>query len=72
MALGRLLRDENGSPRDGQWRAGDAPCFVKLIDCEILDTWYTTGLRGTGSNDIAFTTSSSQRSTPSPSRIATW
>ena len=28
-------------------------CFVKLSECEILDTWYTTGLRGTGSNDIA-------------------
>ncbi len=28
-------------------------CFVKLADCEILDTWYTTELPGTGSNDIA-------------------
>jgi alkylation response protein AidB-like acyl-CoA dehydrogenase len=28
-------------------------CFVKLSECEILDTWYTTGLRGTGSHDIA-------------------
>ncbi len=28
-------------------------CFVRLSDCEILDTWYTTGLRGTGSNDLA-------------------
>jgi indole-3-acetate monooxygenase len=28
-------------------------CFVRLADCEILDTWYTTGLRGTGSHDLA-------------------
>ena len=25
---------------------------MKLSQCEILDTWYTTGLRGTGSNDL--------------------
>lgn len=28
-------------------------CFVRLSECEILDTWYTTGLRGTGSHDLA-------------------
>jgi indole-3-acetate monooxygenase len=28
-------------------------CFLRLSECEILDTWYTTGLRGTGSNDLA-------------------
>jgi alkylation response protein AidB-like acyl-CoA dehydrogenase len=28
-------------------------CFLRLAECEILDTWYTTGLRGTGSNDLA-------------------
>ena len=27
-------------------------CFVELKQCEILDTWQTTGLRGTGSNDL--------------------
>ena len=26
--------------------------MVKVSQCEILDTWYTTGLRGTGSNDL--------------------
>ena len=45
---------DGGSPK---MLANGAPetrtCFVKLSDCEILDTWYTTGLRGTGSNDIA-------------------
>jgi indole-3-acetate monooxygenase len=48
------LVTENGKPRVG---ANGIPetrtCFVKLSECEILDTWYTTGLRGTGSNDIA-------------------
>jgi alkylation response protein AidB-like acyl-CoA dehydrogenase len=28
-------------------------CFLRLSECEILDTWYTTGLRGTGSHDLA-------------------
>ena len=45
---------ENGSPRIlANGMPETRTCFVKLADCEILDTWYTTGLRGTGSNDIA-------------------
>jgi alkylation response protein AidB-like acyl-CoA dehydrogenase len=28
---------------------------VPLSDCRILDTWYTTGLRGTGSHDFEVT-----------------
>jgi len=39
------LLDESGVPMTRQ-------CVVRLSDCEILDTWHTTGLRGTGSNDI--------------------
>jgi indole-3-acetate monooxygenase len=32
----------------------DLRVFVMPIeDCEIIDTWHTTGLRGTGSNDVA-------------------
>jgi indole-3-acetate monooxygenase len=27
-------------------------CLLKSSQCKILDTWHTTGLRGTGSNDI--------------------
>jgi indole-3-acetate monooxygenase len=27
-------------------------CLVRVSQCEILDTWHTTGLRGTGSNDL--------------------
>jgi len=38
--------DANGVPETRQ-------CFVDVASqCEILDTWYTTGLRGTGSNDV--------------------
>ena len=42
---GRRVADDNGVPETRQ-------CIVKLSQCEILDTWYTTGLRGTGSNDL--------------------
>jgi indole-3-acetate monooxygenase len=37
--------DDNGVPETRQ-------CFLRLSQCEILDTWYTTGLCGTGSNDV--------------------
>jgi indole-3-acetate monooxygenase len=45
MADGQPLADANGVPVTRQ-------CIVGLAECEILDTWYTTGLRGTGSNDL--------------------
>jgi indole-3-acetate monooxygenase len=37
--------DRNGVPETRQ-------CVLPLSQCEILDTWHTTGLRGTGSNDV--------------------
>ena len=37
--------DTNGVPETRQ-------CVLPLSRCEILDTWHTTGLRGTGSNDV--------------------
>jgi alkylation response protein AidB-like acyl-CoA dehydrogenase len=44
---------ENGSPRLDHNRVLETrQCLVRLSQCEILDTWYTTGLRGTGSNDL--------------------
>ena len=45
--------DESGNPRltsDGQ--PAVYAFVVPVSDCDILDTWYTTGLRGTGSHDF--------------------
>jgi indole-3-acetate monooxygenase len=44
---------ENGVPRvDGNGVPETRQCLLRLSQCEILDTWHTTGLRGTGSNDV--------------------
>ena len=45
---GSPRRNENGVPMTRQ-------CFVRSSQCEIVDTWHTTGLRGTGSNDVRVT-----------------
>jgi alkylation response protein AidB-like acyl-CoA dehydrogenase len=45
MTDGIIIVDSNGVPETRQ-------CLLKVSQCEILDTWYTTGLRGTGSNDL--------------------
>ena len=45
LSNGAPLVDDNGVPETRQ-------CLVRLSQCEILDTWYTTGLRGTGSHDL--------------------
>jgi alkylation response protein AidB-like acyl-CoA dehydrogenase len=45
VADGQPLADSHGVPETRQ-------CMVRLSQCEILDTWYTTGLRGTGSHDL--------------------
>jgi alkylation response protein AidB-like acyl-CoA dehydrogenase len=45
---------EDGAPRvDANGVPETRQCLLRLEQCEILDTWYTTGLRGTGSNDVA-------------------
>jgi alkylation response protein AidB-like acyl-CoA dehydrogenase len=45
VADGQPLEDNHGVPETRQ-------CMVRLAQCEMLDTWYTTGLRGTGSHDL--------------------
>ena len=51
MPTAAWLHDDNGPITDDsgvpQWRAFHLP----VSDCVILDTWYTSGLRGTGSTD---------------------
>ena len=48
MRMEQPVVDAHGVPETRQ-------CMVKVSQCEILDTWYTTGLRGTGSNDLIVT-----------------
>ena len=51
MPSASWLHDENGPILDAngapQWRAFHVPAS----DCVILDTWHTSGLKGTGSHD---------------------
>src|SRR4051794_2908079 len=45
---------EDGTPRMNSTGVPETrQCLLRLEKCEILDTWYTTGLRGTGSKDVA-------------------
>ena len=64
MADGTPVMDANGVPETRQ-------CVLRLSQCEILDTWYTTGLRGTGSNDLLVKDVFVRPSRPSVSRIRT-
>ena len=52
MAL-RCMVEENGQPRLLQPGVPEARLvFLRRADVEILDTWHTGGLRGTGSHDV--------------------
>jgi len=52
MAL-RCMVEENGQPRMLQTGVPEARLvFLRRADVEILDTWHTGGLRGTGSHDV--------------------
>jgi alkylation response protein AidB-like acyl-CoA dehydrogenase len=45
---------ENGIPLvNGDGVPETRQCLLPVSQCEIVDTWHTTGLRGTGSNDVA-------------------
>ena len=55
MAL-RCMVEENGQPRMLQPNVPEARLvFLRRADVEILDTWHTGGLRGTGSHDVVVT-----------------
>jgi alkylation response protein AidB-like acyl-CoA dehydrogenase len=48
------LVDSGGNPvLDDRGRQQQLMCFLAANAGEILDTWHTTGLRGSGSNDFA-------------------
>ncbi|MGH7836283.1 MAG: acyl-CoA dehydrogenase family protein, partial [Candidatus Binataceae bacterium] len=45
---------ENGAPKlIAEGLAERCVCFIPAAQCEVLDTWHTTGLRGSGSHDVA-------------------
>ena len=44
---------EDGAPRVNSVGVPETrQCLLQSGKCEVLDTWFTTGLRGTGSNDV--------------------
>jgi alkylation response protein AidB-like acyl-CoA dehydrogenase len=50
---GNCIVIENGAPRMAPMGMPDFTMFFfPQRDCRILDTWYSTGLRGTGSHDF--------------------
>jgi alkylation response protein AidB-like acyl-CoA dehydrogenase len=52
--LGCLVVDDDGAPlADAHGVPQTRQCFLRLSQCEILDTWHTIGLRGTDRNDVA-------------------
>ena len=52
VVAGCIVHDDSGP----KLRANGVPetrqCFLPTAEIEILDTWYTTGLRGSGSHDF--------------------
>ena len=50
--LGCIVVDNGVRQVDGNGVPETRQCLLRLSQCEIMDTWYTTGLRGTGSNDV--------------------
>ncbi len=53
MIAGCIVSDGEGPPVGADGIPKTRQCFLPASDCQILDTWYTTGLRGTGSTDFA-------------------
>ena len=54
ISLTCVLSDDAGNPiLDERDRQHHLMCMLPISSGEILDTWHTTGLRGSGSNDFA-------------------
>lgn len=52
LACGAWLHDDEGPVQSAEGRSEWRLFLVPAGDCEILDTWHTSGLRGTGSHDF--------------------
>ncbi len=53
LGMGALVFDGD-APRMGQHGAPDLKIMLlPSTECEVLDTWYSAGMRGTGSTDVA-------------------
>jgi alkylation response protein AidB-like acyl-CoA dehydrogenase len=50
--VGCVVTDDGAPRMTGNGVPETRQCFLRFSECEVLDTWDTTGLRGTGSNDI--------------------
>jgi len=50
--LGCIVHQDGTPQTDAKGVPETRQCFLRVSQCDILDTWHTTGLRGTGSNDI--------------------
>jgi indole-3-acetate monooxygenase len=55
MQAGCIVHDENGPCLRPNGLPETRQCMFPTADTEILDTWYSTGLRGSGSHDFAVT-----------------
>lgn len=50
--LGRAVVDDRMQQFDRNGVLETRHCLLRLSDCEILDTWFTVGVRGTDINDL--------------------
>jgi len=51
--FGAIIMDD-GKPRMTEFGPAMIAVILRTSELEILDTWYTLGMRGTDSNDVAF------------------
>ena len=51
LISGCVVYDDNGPRRNAQGIPDIRICFIPAARCDILDTWTTTGLRGSASHD---------------------
>jgi len=65
MIAGCIVSDGEGPPVGADGIPKTRQCFLPASDCQILDTWYTTGLRGTGALTSPCRIVSSRRNEPS-------